>query len=88
MKHTCAVCWTQQTTHDEWHDHAVDEHGAELDAFGFKTCLLDHKNTTRCSGALNTAKLGRGIVRRNPAKKPEPFEAKDGTVYTPTELPI
>lgn len=88
MKHTCAVCWKQQITHEDWHDHAEDEHGAEMDLFGFKTCLMDNHNKTRCPGVLNTAKLGKSApVRHARDWKPKPITV-DGETYVPSELPI
>lgn len=84
MKHRCAVCWAEQRTHDEWYEHATEAHDASLIEFGFDRCTYDPRN---CVGVKHARTLRtEGVVRPRTRPEPQPFKARDGTVYTPVPL--
>lgn len=84
INHQCAVCWQKQTTHDEWYQHARDTHDASLDDFGYRRCQ------NPCPGEEHARRLPNYGEARVPRQRPEPqpFTARDGTVYTPQGLPL
>lgn len=83
MKHRCSVCWAEQTSHEAWFEHAVEAHGADtLAEFGYNRCQ------SVCPGEDHAKRLPNYGQPPRPRTRPEPqpFTARDGTVYTPVPL--
>lgn len=88
--HRCAVCWDQQSEHAVWFAHVVKEHGATVADFGWRPCLGWHKDAPSCPGIEHAMRLPNRATRapaRRRRPEPQPFKAKDGTVYTPVRFP-
>lgn len=82
MAHRCAVCWEKQANHQDWYDHAIKLHGSLLDQFGYDRCRRS------CPGIEHARRLPNfgqpRVLRARP--EPQPFKARDGTLYTPQPL--
>jgi hypothetical protein len=89
MQHRCAVCWEQQSEHAVWFAHVVAMHGATVGDFGMRECWGKPKESMTCPGIAHDEKLPNRAQRRAARRarpEPQPFKAKDGTVYTPVPL--
>jgi hypothetical protein len=85
VRHRCAVCWEWSDEHDGWLDHAEAAHGSTARTFGFIKC---RKKT--CPGVEHANRLPNyGLPKQTRQKPdPQPYTAKDGTVYVPQKLPF
>lgn len=77
--HRCAVCWVWAESHDDWAQHATEAHGATV---------AERCPAKRCPGMLHALRLPNYGETRAPrqATPPTPYQARDGTLYTPVSL--
>lgn len=84
--HRCGVCWQTQISHGVWVEHVVEVHGADIR--DWNPCRGEPKRGLMCIGIGHHQKLpNEGRPYRPRARpEPQPFKAKDGTVYHPQRL--
>lgn len=90
-QHRCAVCWQKQENHDDWFQHGELMHGASLRRFDYDVCKHEEfcQHMPFCPGLDHAKRLSNeGSARARSRKEPEPYVARDGTVYTPVPLPL